>query len=210
MNLFILDIETTPIQDDPVLEKLLDEKTKSIDDEISRELQKKKYRFLNPIYAKVLAIGSIYVVSDTGAVREKIFYNSSDEKTLLSEFSTYLSNFKGLFIHYNGLDFDVPFLIARMAVHGIQPPSARFCNLTRFRHDIHYDIMQVFSCWKVWGVRLSEICHIFGVESPKDILKGQDVTDFLLTASEDQIKEYVMGDVRSSYEVYKKLSLIIS
>lgn len=206
MNLFVFDIETTPIQDE-TLDKLLEEKVSLLKDD-EKELQRKRHRFLNPVYAKVLAIGSIYVVSETGKVREKVFYG--DEKSILEQFSNYLSKFQGLFIHYNGMDFDVPFLLARMAVHGIQPPSRRFCNLTRFRNDIHYDIMQVFSCWKVWGVRLSEICYIFDVQNPKDILEGKEVTDFLLTATEDQIKEYVMGDVRSSYEVYKKLSEILS
>lgn len=207
-SVLALDIETFPVSGDPeAADEMLEYKLRSYEGD-QKEQMRQKYLFLNPAYAKVLAIGTVYSKEDGTPLIEKSFIG--EEADLLSRFSRYLSNFKGVYVHFNGLDFDVPFSLARMAVHGIQPPNQRFCNLIRFRSDPHFDVMQLLCFWRSFGISLREACRMFGIPDPKDILGGKPVTEFLRTASPEETHEYVMGDARAAYFLYKKLSPIIS
>lgn len=207
-TILTFDIETLPIED-PFLDVLIEYKVKNFP-EGEREKKKQYYKFLNPAYARVAAIGTLYQKPD-GDTISKVFIG--DEFAILNEFSKYLKKFRGIYVHFNGMGFDVPFILARMAVHGIEPPNERFCNLIKYKTNPHYDVMSVLCSWREWGtfsVSLREAAHMFNVEDPKNILSDKDTATFLLTATEDQIKAYVMGDVMATYEIYKKLSKILN
>lgn len=204
----VFDIETFPISGDPNLpDELLEHKISSYEGP-QKEQMRQKYQFLNPAYARVLSIGTLYVKDENTAPYEYAFYD--DEASMLASFSQYLSDFRGLFVHFNGLEFDVPFLLARMAVHGIQPPSVPFCNLTRFQTKPHYDIMQVLCFWRSFGISLREACRMFGIPDPKEILGGKPVEEFLRTATAEEIQQYALGDARAEYSIFTKLYPIIS
>jgi len=208
LSVLTFDIETLPIEDKS-LDKLLEYKIRNLPED-EKEIKKNQHRFLNPVYARVAAIGVLYQKID-GSLIKKVFLG--DEIDILNGFSNYLKKFRGLYVHFNGMGFDVPFILARMAVHGIQPPNERFCNLVRYRTNPHYDVMSVLCSWReygTFGVSLREVAYIFGVEDPKNILGDKDVTQFLLNGTEEQIKEYVMADVVATYEIYKKLSKILN
>ena len=202
----ILDIETKPRERDKTLQALLDYKMRNIVDVKEREAKEISYTFRNPIYTQVVCIGTLYV-NAVEEVKEKVFFSKDNEEEVINSFMTYISKFTGLFVHFNGLDFDVPILLAKSAIYGIQPPQ-RFCNTIRFRSDPHYDIMQIFTNWGRFGNSLEELLITFGIKNSKELLEGKNVLEFMKTRSNEDIVKYCMEDVRSTYELYKKISKV--
>lgn len=201
----VFDIETVPKKRDKVLEELFNAKVKRNSNGENREKKEIEYSFRNPIYNQIVAIGVIY--EDTnGDVKEGMFFSRDDEKEVIEGFMKYISRFQGLFIHYNGLDFDVPILLAKAAIYGIEP-SRKFCNTIRFRTDPHFDVMQVLTNWGRFGISLSEAATAFGIKDPKEVLKEKDIDiiEFMKTASDEEIQEYCIFDVRTTYELFKKV-----
>ncbi len=141
-----------------------------------------------------------------GNVHEKVFFSRDNEEEVITNFINYISKFNGLFVHYNGLDFDVPILLMKCAQYGIEP-SRRFCTTIRFRTDPHYDLMQILTNWGKFGIGLQEALIAFGIKDSKEVLKDKDIDiiEFMKTASDEEISEYCMEDVRSTYELFKKV-----
>ncbi|NVM57485.1 MAG: hypothetical protein HWN51_05135 [Desulfobacterales bacterium] len=109
-------------------------------------------------------------------------------------------------MHYNGLGFDVPFLIIRAAVHGIAINSPRFQNQRRFSYDPHVDVMQFLSRWGREGVSLDLACRSFGVPSPKEgEVKGETVAAAFERGDLEAVREYVMRDVEATYRLFLKI-----
>jgi len=201
-----LDIETLPKELDDRMLFLLNKKVQNEPEE-KKERRKLEYTFHEPQYAKVCSIGTLYSADGENISQEDIFFSRDDEKGVIEAFIHHISRFQGIFTHFNGLDFDVPFILAKCVQYGIDPPS-RFCNLIRFRTNPHYDLMQVYTAWGKFKVNLAELLITFGVTNSKDILDYQDTLSFLQTASDEDIQKYNMADVRSTFEAYKKISKI--
>lgn len=206
MSILVIDIETLPIQPTEELEKLLEHKLRNLSTAEEKEARRTHLRFLDPTYAQICAI-AVLNETDAGEVREKVFTNEEGEEVLLQQFAAFIHSYTGTFVHFNGLGFDVPFIMAKCGQYGIEL-SQRFCNLTRFRTNPHYDIFAVYGCWGVFKPSLAEVCYSFGIPSPKDILQGKPVVEFLKTATIEEIQEYCMGDVRATHELYKRISAI--
>ncbi len=199
----VFDIETCPRSLNKDLKELFDAKVERSSTQETREKKEIEYSFRNPIYNQVVAIAALYE-TPSGGISEKVFFSRDDEKEVISNFMYYISKFSGLFIHFNGLDFDVPILLTKCAMYGIEPPR-RFCNTIRFHTDPHYDIMQVLTNWGKFGIGLKEATVAFGIKNPKDFLGGKDILDFMKTATDKEIQEYCMEDVRSTYELFNKV-----
>lgn len=205
-NIIVFDIETLPLEIDVNMEKLLDYKVRNVPEE-EKEKKKLEYRFHEPQFARVISIGVLYYNSASEEITETIFYSKNDERKIVEEFIQYISRFKGRFVHYNGLDFDVPFLLYKCALYEIDP-NPRFSNLIRFRNGPHYDLMQVLSSWGKFKIRLAEVLVSFGIKNSKDVLEDKYILDFLREASDEEIKRYNLEDVRSTFQLYQKVSKV--
>jgi predicted PolB exonuclease-like 3'-5' exonuclease len=201
----VLDIETLPNELDDVHSKLLDHKLRNVAED-KKEIEKLRTRFRYPQYARVCCIGVRY---DNGNVsKEGCYFDRTDEERIIRDFFEMLFKIDPLYVHFNGFDFDVPFLLFKAAQYGIEPPK-RFCNLQRFRFDFHYDIMQVLSFWGKTTISLAEACVTFGVGNPKDHLKDLDTLTFMQTASDAEIQDYNGADVNAEHQLYNKISKIL-
>ena len=119
-----------------------------------------KIQSINPYVGKIICIG-VYEESmryPHGQATEFVEDGFNDEKTLLSNFWDYISGFKGVFVSFNGLSFDVPFIRARSWHHKIPMRSLRFLQLRRFSTDPHFDVMRIFSNWE-----MPKAAHIVGI-----------------------------------------------
>ncbi len=211
-SIFVFDIETFPknFSENAVLNNLMDHKLRNVPPE-QKASKKLHFSFHEPQYANVISISTLYTQPD-GQIFKNRFFSREDEPLLLDDFIDYITSYENMYkncryVHFNGLDFDVPFILYKCAQHGIEPPP-RFCNLTRFRTDYHYDIMQVLSAWGRFAVSLGEACINFEVSSSKDMLKNLDTLTFLQQATDAEIAEYNSADAESTYELYKKVSKI--
>ena len=205
-NIITFDIETHPLELDENMSRLLDYKIRNVPEE-DKEKKKLEYMFHEPQFAKVISIAVIYYNASTEEITETVFYSRDNEKEIVEKFIQYISRFKGRFVHYNGLDFDVPFLLYKCALYEIEPNS-RFSNLIRFRNDPHYDLMQVLSSWGKFKIRLAEALVSFGIKNSKDVLEDRYVLDFLREGSDEDIKKYNLEDVRSTFQLYQSVSKV--
>jgi DNA polymerase elongation subunit (family B) len=202
---FVFDIETLPNDLDPVHEALLKHKLRNVSED-KLAIETLKARFIYPVYSRVCSISTLYDPG-SGEGSEWVFFDRTNEEKLIRDFIDYLSQWNDRYVHYNGLDFDVPYLLFKCAKYGITPPT-NFCNLIRFRTHPHYDLMQVLSAWGKFPISLAEALVSFGITNSKDTLGGLDTLTFLQTASDDAIRKYNLADTQSTYELFKKVYLI--
>lgn len=202
INPLIFDIKTLPKELDKDLEWLLYYKLRNTVEE-EKEQKKLQYLFHEPQFAKAVSISVIWFDKD-GNIKENIFFSRDDEKEIVNQFFDFIKNFKGRFITYNGLDFDVPFLLYKCVKFDIIP-SDHFCNVLRFKTFPHYDLMQILTFWGKFKISLDEVLNDFNIKNYKDLINKKNIFSFMLNASDEEIKTYSLEDVRSTYELYKKV-----
>jgi predicted PolB exonuclease-like 3'-5' exonuclease len=205
-DVIVFDIETIPRQLDEKMQMLLKYKLRNLPNNEEKEVKATQHRFLDPCYAEIKAIGVL--TTDAEEVSEIVIMGP--EEYIITSFFDTIANSQNLFVSFNGFGFDIPFILSKAMLYGIKPTNARFCNLIRYRNSPHFDIMQVFSSWGVFKPNLRELSNLFGVGDSKDILEDKTTVEFLKTASDEEIAEYCMGDVRVTYELFKKIYPVVS
>ena len=209
MNTLTFDIETIP--------------QKNISDIHEEELQKKIKSYLkyndtppegmdevrrllmgtNPFFGEIVCIG-LKQINTTGQYDERALVGT--EKDILCEFWRILSKFqRGLFISYNGISFDVPFILKRSMVHQLTPTNKLFLDTRRFSKFPHFDVKLVLSDFdRYQGCTLRLACEHLGVPSPKEgDIAAKDVAQAYEDGRIKEIAEYCLRDVTATYEAYK-------
>ncbi|MFZ5553019.1 MAG: 3'-5' exonuclease [Bacteroidota bacterium] len=186
-NVLFLDIETVPQayrfeELSPRVQELFDAKTKfqQKEDVTAKDLYKKAGIFAE--FGKIICISAGHIVfeNEKNSLRIKSFYGD-DEKKLLQDFSVMLQrSFNGkehLLCAHNGKEFDFPWLCRRMLVNGIKIPSILDIQGMKPWEVRHIDTMEL---WKFGDYKhftsLELLAEIFGIPSPKDDIKGSDVS----------------------------------
>lgn len=129
------------------------------------------------------------------------------EKEILEKFWKNLSSFNGLFVSFNGIAFDVPFIVKRSLYHKIKPTNNNFLDLKRFSRYPHFDVKAVFGDFDNYATgTLSQICEFLGVESPKEgDIKADGVEQAYLDGKVNLIADYCVRDVVATYKCYEVL-----
>ena len=213
MKTFTFDIETVPIES-------LD-KAQTIEyKKVMKQLTSKWYpngdytltdlknlrnlgRSVSPFLGKICVIG-IHYKDDDGNVQTEALYGE-DERKILSTFWSYLAQFgQGLFISFNGLAFDVPFIIKRSMFHRIVPTNNAFLDLRRFSIWPHFDVKMVLGDWDKYATgTLDLITNFLSIPSPKDgKVAAKDVYDAYRSGRLKEVADYCEKDVVATYEVY--------
>uniref|UniRef100_A0A7C3SMJ5 Predicted 3'-5' exonuclease PolB-like domain-containing protein n=1 Tax=Dictyoglomus turgidum TaxID=513050 RepID=A0A7C3SMJ5_9BACT len=211
MPFLVFDIETFPITHDKKLETLVRYKVRNVPEE-EKEEKIKSYCFHEPQYSRVICISYLISIDGENIAYKDTFFSREDEESLIRNFISVVEDFentyRGVYVTYNGIDFDVPYLLYKCALYNINPPQ-RFCNLIRFRNNPHYDVMQVMTNWGKFKISLQEMCYSFGVIDPKEIKEdGESTLDFMLRATDEEIILYNTRDVDSLFSLYKQISKI--
>jgi len=211
LRYLIFDIETVPLTGLPEpLELEVARRTKR---EVERgELEPPEaeslVRSVSPFFGRVLAIGMRLYDDKTGENKDKVISEATEKDTLQSFFETvnHSASQDLRYVHFNGLGFDVPFLIIRAAMHGIAISSYRFLKQRRFSYDPHIDVMQFLSRWGREGVSLDLACRSFDIPSPKEgEVKGETVAAAFEQGDLEAVREYVMRDVEATYWLFLKI-----
>ncbi|MEW5805672.1 MAG: ribonuclease H-like domain-containing protein [Patescibacteria group bacterium] len=224
MNKLVFDIETAgeKFEDlDETSKELLDQRFKKrAQTEEELELFRTQLSFY-PETSKIVAIGmlnpdtekgtALYLAEKAGeAIQEKgIEYQPiTSEKELLEKFWQIALSYEE-FITFNGRGFDLPVLMVRSAVNGIRPAK----NLMHNRYlsyqptsVVHIDLFDQLS---FYGARYNALglhfwARAFGINSPKEELSGEKVTEYFYRGKRLEIAKYCMNDVFATAELYKK------
>lgn len=210
MERLTFDIETIPSTKklSPVLEASLNSRlirelayTKETDEnEVKRRLQA-----VNPFYGEICVIGFQQDNKDPVALY-------GDEKEVLENFWELIQGFKGTFVTFNGLKFDVPYIIVRSEYHGLRPTNKNFLNKRRFFYYPHFDCYSVVTDWEsIRGISLKVACDFFGIRGSKDgEVVASNVAEYVAKGEIEKVAEYCNEDVRATAELHTILSRFIS
>lgn len=211
MRYLVFDIETIPLTGLPApLEQEVARRTdlevaKGVLDSLEAE---NLVRSVSPFFGRVLAIGMRLHDEKTKDDKDKVISESAERDSLRAFFETinHPASQDLRFVHFNGLNFDVPFLVIRAALHGIAIKNPRFMNLRRFSYDPHVDVMQFLSRWGREGISLDLACRSFDIPSPKEgEVKGETVAAAFERGDLAAVREYVLRDVEATYQLFLRI-----
>jgi 3'-5' exonuclease len=227
--LLFLDIETiTPYKtfkefskESPALAKLFMEKmVKQNKFEENDEITFSKHSSLYPEFSKILTISyGLLKWNDELGGYEKSVKNilDKDEKKLLSRFSTVINkitenypDFK--FCGHNILGFDIPFLIKRMLINGIQlPKKLQIHNLKPWESPC-LDTMNIWRFGSFEPTSLDILCNALGIVTPKsEEVNNKLISEIYYSDNEDNLKtilEYCNKDVDAVMNIMIKFSML--
>ena len=131
------------------------------------------------------------------------------ERGLLADFLGGLASYDqpAMFIGHN-ITWDLHFLYKRAAVYGLLDlyRQARLPIAPSPWSPELFDTMYQWTWERNKGIKLSELCDILGIDSPKGEMDGSNVYDYHLAGRHNEIATYCMGDVEAVREIYKRLA----
>ncbi len=155
-------------------------------------------------------------MADDDPVRESVLSSgavayASTERTMLLHWWKLLSAHPGIhLISFNGRGFDAPWLMLRSAVLGIRP-SRNLMDGTKFQYSQHTDLLDKLTFYNrsssgaTRTFNFDFFAKAFGIESPKAAgVDGSKVQDLFNQQRYEDIAEYCLRDVRSTWELFKK------
>ncbi len=132
-----------------------------------------------------------------------------DEQILLTEFWQCLSGFNtshDLIIGHNIMDFDLPFIVQRSIINGVNPTVDFYFG--KYRTAPIFDTMRVWDCWK-WGGKtsLKKLAFALGLENPKaGGIDGSNLYEAYLEGKFEEIYKYCMRDVKVTRNIWRKMN----
>jgi 3'-5' exonuclease len=189
MATLIFDIETIAdswesfdISTKQSLTRWIEQSTKT-KDEYDRALEKMKQQLgFSPLTGSIVSLGmydlerrlgAVYYIGDGsgGSFAEDDFtFKERNEKELLEDFWEGARSYD-VFVTFNGRAFDIPFLLHRSVVHGVQPTvdllGSRYLN--RQVLPYHVDLLDELTFYGAMKRQpLHMYCRAYGIESPKE------------------------------------------
>lgn len=212
-DILVIDIETIPQQETmtskqkDLYKKLMATQIKKSNDSKISLSELKKLRGLvmstNPYLGEIIVIG-LYRNKDgnTGSIGL-----TGPEPQILKRFWDTMATFKGQIVTFNGLEFDIPFIIKRSMKHGILPTNNDLLDMKKFSRYPHFDVKMIMGNWDKFATgNLDLICDFLGVASPKEgEIKASGVEQAYKEGKIKEIAEYCIRDVEATYKVFEKI-----
>ncbi len=166
-----------------------------------------RYMALRPEFGHVVCIGMGHDARGRGDLETKALTARAveDERRILEGFwEVVRSAREWRFVTYNGLAFDLPYLIRRSIYVGAAPSAG--LPLRPYSPDTHFDVMRVLSNWeRADAVRLDVIAALLGLEKWPPGMEGSQVLGLWRAGRFEDIEAYCLGDVRLAYEIFLRV-----
>lgn len=175
----------------------------------------------SPLTGEIVVIGVYDVEKEKGAIYYQapgqknkdfeeggIVYRQCTEKEMLERFWEGARQYNE-FISFNGRAFDVPFIIARSAVHKIRPTKDLMYNRylsSQKNNAIHIDLQDQLTFYGAMRKKggLHMWCRAFGIASPKaEGVTGDDVGQLFKEKEFLKIAKYNSRDLYSTSDLFK-------
>ncbi len=176
-------------------------------DEVREQRKKEDEKYeqsaFDGTFSRIVCIG-LLVFSDAMQYHGAVGWYGTHEQELLRRFWARLGKLRpSLFITYNGLGFDLPFLKKRSIIHRVKPSME--ISLARFRTDPVYDVMAVWSNWDTRGwVKLDVLARVLQVETKSG--SGKQVAERWAQGQKREIAEYCLRDTYVTYACYQRMT----
>lgn len=232
MSFLVFDIETAGLPFDNFDEGQQEYLLRGAGSDEERQ-QRIDWMSLNPLTARVVAIGIVTAHSLEDDGKGCVLYNEGDESNVvdrtLEDGSTWRSMSETELLRqwwgsiekrgrdgepwhlvtFNGRGFDCPFLMLRSMALGIKP-TRNLMDGTRWNYKHHTDLqdrLAFFGSERAGAMRrfnLDFYCKSFGVPTPKEGgITGADVSNFYNAGRHNEIAEYALRDVWATWDLYR-------
>ncbi|MBI3454719.1 MAG: ribonuclease H-like domain-containing protein [Candidatus Rokubacteria bacterium] len=166
-----------------------------------------RYMALRPEFGHVVCIGMGHDARGRGELETKALAarRVADERPILEGFWEAVRDHRDwCFVTYNGLAFDVPFLIRRSIYLGVAPTTG--LPMRPFALESHFDVMRALSNWeRADSVRLDIVAELLGLSKSPAGMEGSQVFGLWKAGRIAEIEAYCLGDVRLVYEVFLRI-----
>lgn len=219
MTALSLDLETLPTADALALPYPEDERTPPSNygaearekwrekDRAAWEQERIKTYSLSPLYGRVCAIGLAWEDA-TGEVATAHMRaeTEAEEPEMLREFWAQAHGADCL-VTWNGMDFDVPFLLVRSLVHDLDVPFDGRSLTRRYAQHPHYDVKQVITGWNTRGKgSLDDYLRAFRL--PTKTAHGSEVYGMAQRGEWQAIGDYAAADAAATLALYHRVSRV--
>lgn len=154
---------------------------------------------LSPRLGQVVAIS---YASDNG-YRAVDIAREMTEYEVLTDFWSALRHAESGSASFNGKSFDLPFIIARSAILGVQPRMDVSRLLSRYIHVPHFDVMLALGGPNK-GDNLSAWCEAFGI--PGKLGDGSQVYDLVQAGDWTKLAAYAQADADATLALAVRLA----
>ena len=184
------------------------------DEKITKDSEVKfRYTERAPIYkefGKIVAIAYGRVVEDKIRIKR---LHSEDEKQLLTDFMNDVSTFVNGGMKFLGgfsvLQFDIPFIEFRCRVNGVSlHPFFDTADLKTWDIKHVVDVQDLLRGSSSTSISLQGASAVFGLESPKTMLAGEDVNNLYWSDDKDRLDKislYASKDTLTACNLLCKL-----
>lgn len=137
----------------------------------------------------------------------KSFYGA-DEKALLDAFCHAVGAFSDkrgepVLVGHNIREFDIPFIARRMLLHGMSLPGCLKLQDKKPWEILHQDTLHLWRFGDRAYIKLTLLCELFGIPTPKEDISGADVTRVFWEEKDlARIARYCEKDVLATAQVY--------
>lgn len=168
---------------------------------------------LYPEFGKivVITIGQISFSGETQVSSKIRSFYGDDEKQILTEFmntirAIFNRNAKVQIVGHNIKGFDLPYLIKRSIVNGVEVPHQFHLQKVKPWENCLLDTNEIwkFGGWN--GASLGLICDLLQIPSPKEHMYGGEVAAAYWAGRLEEIKTYCEADVEATMNVMLKMS----
>lgn len=171
---------------------------------------------LHPEFAKIVVISIGHVQFDddgTPSIARIKSFSGDNEESILTEFmgitqSIFNKNPAIKFVGHNIKNFDFPFLLKRSIINGIATPHQFHLQKKKPWENCLIDSYEI---WKFAGwnsASLDLICECLQIPSPKSVMRGDETTFEYWNGNLEKIKTYCESDVKSTINVFLKMSYL--
>lgn len=155
-------------------------------------------------FSKIICI-SLGFITNGSEIKLKSFFGD-DEREILQQFNDVIKSFRGLFIHYNGLNFDCPTILQRMSHHRIQLSNKSFRILRRYSTEPHFDLMMQYYNWDMQkAMPLGILAELHSIPSPKEDISGSQVYETYRKGEWNRLVHYCEFDVATTLNLWNKI-----
>jgi len=215
-NILFLDIETVPefenyesLDDD--YKELFTQKTayQRKDDFTAEEFYERAGIWAE--FGKIICISVGYFTFKKGQKQFRVTTFHGDEDKILQDFANLINNHYSLPVHllcgHNAKEFDFPYIIRRMFIHGVKVPNKLNIMGKKPWEVTHLDTMEL---WKFGDFKhftsLKLLTKVLGIPSPKDDIEGSEVAKvYYIDKDLDRIITYCEKDVVAVAQVILRL-----
>lgn len=158
---------------------------------------------LSPVFGRIVAVGILYWDED-----EPQIWLGPDERRLLQAFWEAVEGCE-LFVSWNGLAFDLPWLYVRSMVQGVSPTA--WISAARYRwpgESNHLDLFALLTDWrgnrtKHLKLDLATVCQALGVKPPEG--DGAEVPKLWRRRDYEAIARHLASDLRATKGIWEAL-----